>query len=67
MFPKSNYLNEEHKEKKGTPYDISVWKFLHNENLPKQMNQSDCGMFICIYAEYISRGKTSFDFNQVRN
>lgn len=59
-----NYLNEEHKDKKGSPYDLSDWNFLHNKNLPQQMNGSDCGMFACKYAEYLSRGKTSFNFNQ---
>lgn len=62
-----NYLNEEHKDKKGSPYDLSDWNFLHNKNLPQQMNGSDCGMFACKYAEYLSRGKTSFNFNQVSN
>lgn len=59
-----NYLNEEHKDKKGSPYDLSDWNFLHNKNLPQQMNGSDCGMFACKYSEYLSRGKTAFNFNQ---
>lgn len=59
-----NYLNEEHKDKKGSPYDLTEWNFLHNKNLPQQMNGSDCGMFACKYAEYLSRAKTTFNFNQ---
>lgn len=59
-----NYLVEEHKDKKGAPYDLSDWNFLHNKNLPQQMNGSDCGMFACKYAEYLSRAKTNFNFNQ---
>lgn len=31
------------------------------------MNGSDCGMFACKYAEFASRGKTVFNFNQVNN
>ena len=29
------------------------------------MNGSDCGMFACKYAEFASRGKNVFNFNQV--
>lgn len=60
-----NYLTEEHKDKKsGVAFDLSEWNFLHNKNLPQQMNGSDCGMFACKYAEYLSRGRTTFNFNQ---
>lgn len=59
-----NYLLEEHKDKKGSPIDLSDWNCLHIKNLPQQMNGSDCGMFACKYAEYTSRGKTVFNFNQ---
>jgi len=30
---------------------------------PKQMNGSDCGMFSCMYAEYLSR-KAKINFSQ---
>lgn len=59
-----NYLNEEHQDKKGAPYDLTDWNCIHNKDLPQQMNGSDCGMFSCKYAEYLSRGKTTFNFNQ---
>lgn len=60
-----NYLKDEHQDKKSTyPLDLTNWNCIHVKNVPQQMNGSDCGMFACKYAEYISRGKTVFNFNQ---
>ena len=33
------------------------------KNIPKQTNHFDCGIFVCEYAENISR-KANFNFNQ---
>ncbi|KAM3871596.1 sentrin-specific protease 1 [Diretmus argenteus] len=53
------YLQQESKDKKGKELDTSGWT-LHckrpNE-IPQQMNGSDCGMFTCKYAEYITKDK----------
>uniref|UniRef100_A0A3P8VEG1 SUMO specific peptidase 1 n=1 Tax=Cynoglossus semilaevis TaxID=244447 RepID=A0A3P8VEG1_CYNSE len=53
------YLQEESKDKKGKNLDTSGWT-LHckkpNE-IPQQMNGSDCGMFTCKYADYITKDK----------
>ena len=38
--------------------DLSIEK-----NIPKQYNAYDCGIFVCEYAEYISR-KADFNFSQ---
>lgn len=62
------YLKEEHADKKSTAQlDLSTWNCIHVKDVPQQMNGSDCGMFTCKYAEYASRGKTVFSFNQVMN
>lgn len=37
--------------------------FLHQE-IPQQMNGSDCGMFTCKYADYITKDKP-ITFTQV--
>lgn len=59
------YLKEEHADKKGNlPLDLSSWNCIHVKDIPQQMNGSDCGMFACKYAEFASRGKNVFNFNQ---
>ncbi|KAJ3586109.1 hypothetical protein NHX12_012510 [Muraenolepis orangiensis] len=53
------YLKQESKDKKGKELDTSGWT-LHTRRrneIPQQMNGSDCGMFTCKYAEYITKDK----------
>uniref|UniRef100_A0A8C5CSW9 SUMO specific peptidase 1 n=1 Tax=Gadus morhua TaxID=8049 RepID=A0A8C5CSW9_GADMO len=53
------YLKLESKDKKGKELDTSGWT-LHSRRrneIPQQMNGSDCGMFTCKYAEYITKDK----------
>lgn len=53
------YLQQESKDKKGKELDTSGWT-LHSRRrneIPQQMNGSDCGMFTCKYAEYITKDK----------
>ena len=59
----ADYLCEEHKAKKETELDMSEWKKVIAENIPQQMNGSDCGMFACKFAEYLSR-RARFTFSQ---
>ncbi|XP_045512795.1 sentrin-specific protease 1-like isoform X1 [Pieris brassicae] len=49
------YLRDEHKDKKGQPFDDSGWKTECLRDIPQQMNGSDCGMFACTFAEFSSR------------
>lgn len=54
-----DYLEQESKDKKGVDLDVSGWT-LHSKTrseIPQQMNGSDCGMFTCKYADYITRDK----------
>ncbi|XP_013874088.1 sentrin-specific protease 1 isoform X3 [Austrofundulus limnaeus] len=54
-----NYLKQESLDKKGKELDTSGWT-LHSKKpseIPQQMNGSDCGMFTCKYADYITRDK----------
>jgi len=53
----SKYIEEEHLAKKSAPLDMSDWSQEIAESIPQQMNGSDCGMFTCKFAEYISRRK----------
>ncbi|XP_059148626.1 sentrin-specific protease 1-like isoform X2 [Physella acuta] len=52
-----NYLKDERIAKNQTPLVEKEWKAQHAENNPHQMNGGDCGMFMCKYAEYITRDK----------
>jgi sentrin-specific protease 1 len=49
------YLQEEHQDKKKAPMDLTEWKQEIKKDIPQQMNGSDCGMFACKFAEYLSR------------
>ncbi|KAM6924869.1 sentrin-specific protease 1 [Xenentodon cancila] len=53
------YLQQESKDKKGKEMVTSGW-ILHSKKpseIPQQMNGSDCGMFTCKYADYITKDK----------
>ncbi|XP_035400965.1 sentrin-specific protease 2 isoform X1 [Cygnus atratus] len=53
------YLQEESQEKRNLELSFSEW-ILHSmesHEIPQQLNGSDCGVFICKYADYISRDK----------
>ncbi|XP_029291351.1 sentrin-specific protease 1 isoform X1 [Cottoperca gobio] len=61
------YLRQESKDKKGKELDTSDWtmhskkrndaKSSYKQEIPQQMNGSDCGMFTCKYADYITKDK----------
>ena len=57
------YLIEEHKARKGSDLDMSAWQLIHAKNIPCQTNGSDCGVFVCMFAEYLS-WKAEFTFDQ---
>jgi len=57
------YLEAESLDKRKTVLDTSQWKTDCVQDIPQQMNGSDCGMFACKYAEYISR-KAKITFQQ---
>ncbi|WWD22827.1 hypothetical protein CI109_107321 [Kwoniella shandongensis] len=60
------YLDAEHREKKGQPFDFTGWEDHFNNNTPQQDNGSDCGVFSCQTLEMITRGrdlvKQGFEF-----
>ncbi|PSN56248.1 hypothetical protein C0J52_00378 [Blattella germanica] len=57
------YLKMESLDKKKKPFDSSSWRTENVQNIPQQMNGSDCGMFACTYAEYLCRN-ADFRFTQ---
>lgn len=56
------YLDDEHKDKKKTPFDYTGWRFYQTE-VPQQGNCSDCGVFMLRFADCVAAAKT-FDFAQ---
>ncbi|XP_002022402.2 uncharacterized protein LOC6597361 [Drosophila persimilis] len=58
-----NYIMAESLDKRNEPYDMSGFRIENVLNGPQQTNGSDCGVFSCMTAEYITRGKP-LTFNQ---
>ena len=40
------------------------WKLVHNSDIPEQINSSDSGVFVCMYARFLSYG-SPFSFSQL--
>ncbi|XP_044740512.1 sentrin-specific protease 1-like [Chrysoperla carnea] len=58
------YLVEERWDKKKEKFDTTGWKMPEaKNNIPQQMNGSDCGMFSCTFAEFYARD-AKFNFSQ---
>ncbi|XP_054156831.1 sentrin-specific protease 1-like [Oppia nitens] len=57
------YVQTESLDKKKVTLDMSDWNIFNVKNIPQQENGSDCGMFSCKYAEYISRN-AKINFSQ---
>jgi len=49
------YLSSEHKERKKSDLKTEDWKLSLEKSIPTQENGSDCGVFTCKFAEYLSR------------
>ncbi|XP_056354492.1 sentrin-specific protease 2 isoform X2 [Oenanthe melanoleuca] len=53
------YLEEESREKRNIELTTSEWtlRSMGTEEIPQQDNGSDCGVFVCKFADFISRDK----------
>lgn len=51
------YMKSESIDKKQTAFDTLGWSFGNVQDIPKQSNGSDCGVFCCMYAEFITRNQ----------
>lgn len=50
------YFEDEHKDKKKKPLDTSEWNLVTCEpDTPQQLNGFDCGVFTCMFADFLSR------------
>lgn len=53
----TEYLKSECLDKKKTELDLNGWTTENVRNIPQQENGSDCGVFSCMYAEFITRNR----------
>ncbi|XP_006729344.1 sentrin-specific protease 1-like [Leptonychotes weddellii] len=53
------YLKQESIDKKRKEFDTSGWQLFSkkSQEIPQQMNGSDCGMFACKYADCITKDR----------
>ncbi|XP_067385722.1 sentrin-specific protease 1 [Emydura macquarii macquarii] len=53
------YLKQESLDKKRKEFDANGWSLLSkkSQEIPQQMNGSDCGMFACKYADCITKDR----------
>uniref|UniRef100_A0A1B0B6J7 Ubiquitin-like protease family profile domain-containing protein n=1 Tax=Glossina palpalis gambiensis TaxID=67801 RepID=A0A1B0B6J7_9MUSC len=51
------YLKDESMDKRKQPFDTSQFLIESVPDVPRQMNGSDCGVFSCMFAEYVTRNK----------
>lgn len=56
MTKLAEYLQFEHLQKKKVALD-TCWVMENVRNIPQQKNRHDCGVFICMYAEYVTRNR----------
>ncbi|CAO1410692.1 unnamed protein product, partial [Diamesa hyperborea] len=49
------YLKDESLDKKKEQFNMEGWTKESVKDCPRQMNGSDCGVFSCMFAEFISR------------
>ena len=52
------YLEDESMDKKKKSYPTNDWKLISPKDIPQQMNGSDCGVFSCMFAEFICADRT---------
>ncbi|XP_029344967.1 uncharacterized protein LOC100573040 [Acyrthosiphon pisum] len=57
------YLNFEYRDKKKKKFHPRGWLLVNVKDCPQQSYTWDCRVFVCVYAEHISRG-ASLDFSQ---
>ncbi|OEU20578.1 cysteine proteinase [Fragilariopsis cylindrus CCMP1102] len=60
-----SYIQDEHMDKKKTPLtDIDEWELVPTQRAtPRQRNGHDCGVFTCMFADFLSKD-TALVFNQ---
>ena len=57
------YIQQKSFHCKSVDYTFSQWPDVYHKNIPQQFNNSDCGVFLCMYARYLSE-RSPFCFAQ---
>ena len=57
------YLSQLHQVLHGNALDLNEWDSIDRHDIPQQENGFDCGVFVCQFAERLSR-RAPFDFTQ---
>lgn len=57
LDPLIKYLRDESLDKKNTKFNTEGWSHGYISKHPQQTNGSDCGVFSCMTAEFISRNR----------
>ena len=57
------YIQQESLSRQCTQYNFSEWPDIFHQDIPGQRNDSDCGVFLCMYARKLSEG-SPFLFTQ---
>ena len=65
----SQYLMDEFKNKRNEERpDILEWPKVYQKSIPKQVNGYDCGVFLILFADYLSKSaKLDFSQNNIEN
>lgn len=58
------WVRDEASDKKKGRFVQSEWSMVPRPDVPKQQNSDDCGVFICKFADCLTRGWTRFTFDQ---
>lgn len=53
----ASYLQEEMRDKKQQVLDMSGWQIENVAGIPQQQNGYDCGVFSCMFAEFVTRNR----------
>lgn len=59
-----DFLKDECNERFDNPLDTSEWIRDCVDDIPQQSNGFDCGVFVCVYAEYVTRNQYDINFAQ---
>lgn len=58
-----HWIQDESLDKRKIPFNMDGWTTVNRKDIPQQHNGSDCGMFACRFAEYITR-RARINFTQ---